>query len=25
MEKETWYERWSAEREYEPLAADATR
>jgi len=25
MEKETWHERWSAEREYGPLAADATR
>ncbi len=25
MEKETWQERWSAEREYPPLAADATR
>ncbi len=25
MDKETWQERWSAEREYPPLAADATR
>jgi RimJ/RimL family protein N-acetyltransferase len=25
MEKETWQERWSAEREYPPLAAEATR
>jgi RimJ/RimL family protein N-acetyltransferase len=25
MEKETWQERWSAEREYPLLAADATR
>jgi RimJ/RimL family protein N-acetyltransferase len=25
MEKETWQERWSTEREYPPLAADATR
>ncbi|OLC21335.1 MAG: hypothetical protein AUH33_02035 [Chloroflexi bacterium 13_1_40CM_68_21] len=25
MEKETWFERWSAEREYGPLAAGATR
>ena len=25
MDKETWHERWSAEREYPPLAADATR
>ena len=25
MEKETWQERWSAEREYPPLAAKATR
>jgi RimJ/RimL family protein N-acetyltransferase len=25
MKKQTWYERWSAEREYGPLAADATR
>ena len=25
MEKETWQERWSAEREYPPPAADATR
>ena len=25
MEKETWHERWSAEREYGPLAAGATR
>jgi len=25
MEKETWQERWSAEREYPPLAADAAR
>lgn len=24
MDKETWHERWSAEREYPPLAADAT-
>jgi RimJ/RimL family protein N-acetyltransferase len=24
MEKETWQERWSAEREYPPLAAEAT-
>ena len=25
MDKETWQERWSTEREYPPLAADATR
>lgn len=25
MVKDTWEERWSAEREYPPLAADATR
>jgi RimJ/RimL family protein N-acetyltransferase len=25
MDKETWQERWSAEREYPPLAADAIR
>ena len=25
MDKETWHERWSAEREYPPLAADVTR
>ena len=25
IEKATWNERWSAEREYAPLAADATR
>lgn len=25
MDKETWQDRWSAEREYPPLAADATR
>jgi len=25
MDKETWLERWSSEREYPPLAADATR
>jgi RimJ/RimL family protein N-acetyltransferase len=25
MDKEIWQERWSAEREYPPLAADATR
>jgi len=25
MDKATWQERWSAEREYPPLAADATR
>ena len=25
MDKEAWQERWSAEREYPPLAADATR
>jgi RimJ/RimL family protein N-acetyltransferase len=25
MDKETWHERWPAEREYTPLAADATR
>jgi len=25
MDKETWHERWSAEREYPPLAVDATR
>ena len=25
MEKETWHERWSTEREYPPLAAEATR
>ncbi len=25
IDKETWQERWSAEREYPPLAADATR
>jgi RimJ/RimL family protein N-acetyltransferase len=25
MEKETWHARWAAEREYPPLAADATR
>jgi RimJ/RimL family protein N-acetyltransferase len=25
MDKESWQERWSAEREYPPLAADATR
>jgi RimJ/RimL family protein N-acetyltransferase len=25
MDKETWQERWSAEREYAPLASDATR
>ena len=25
MNKETWQERWSAEREYPPLAANATR
>jgi len=25
MDKETWQERWSSEREYPPLAADATR
>ncbi|TMC71734.1 MAG: GNAT family N-acetyltransferase [Chloroflexi bacterium] len=25
MDKETWQGRWSAEREYPPLAADATR
>ena len=25
MDKEIWHERWSAEREYPPLAADATR
>lgn len=25
MAKETWQERWSGEREYAPLAADATR
>ena len=25
MEKETWQKRWSAEREYPPLAAEATR
>ena len=24
MDKDTWQERWSAEREYAPLAADAT-
>jgi RimJ/RimL family protein N-acetyltransferase len=25
MDKETWQERWNTEREYPPLAADATR
>jgi RimJ/RimL family protein N-acetyltransferase len=25
MDKETWQERWSAEREYPPLGAEATR
>ncbi len=25
MPKETWHERWAAEREYGPVAADATR
>ncbi len=25
MTKDTWHERWGAEREYPPLAADATR
>jgi hypothetical protein len=25
MDKEAWQERWGAEREYPPLAADATR
>jgi len=25
MDKETWQDRWSTEREYPPLAADATR
>lgn len=25
MPKETWHERWTAEREYGPVAADATR
>ena len=25
MEKDTWYERWSTEREYGPLAPEATR
>ena len=25
MDKETWQERWSTEREYPPIAADATR
>jgi RimJ/RimL family protein N-acetyltransferase len=25
MDKETWQDRWNAEREYPPLAADATR
>jgi RimJ/RimL family protein N-acetyltransferase len=25
VDKETWLERWSAEREYPPVAADATR
>jgi RimJ/RimL family protein N-acetyltransferase len=25
MDKETWQERWNAEREYPPLAAEATR
>jgi hypothetical protein len=25
LTKETWHERWSGEREYAPLAAEATR